>query len=343
MSNDNIQLIQYVYMDIVSFTKNRTVETQALLIENLNVIVKAVVSQMQLVQSGYLFLPTGDGLAVAIIQPKHFDVGVMFGLAMIESIGEYNNQQTEEAKKFQVRIGVNQNIDNIIFDINDNKNVAGRGINQAHRLMMCADGMQIIIGNSVFEYLREREDYLESFVRFSATDKHGNNFDAYQYVSKVVDALNTSTPSRFSRGKSVEPEMTQIVACFILLADACKFFFSTKQKATYFVRNGNILVYVMGMDLDACVSSGPHDSIYRFVSDLEKDWNTLDESHSGAAMYFDMYLNDFISKYRKYFEVIDRETAFFLPKAFAIDEAKAKFPHLSAKLSRYLSEVTGVG
>ena len=66
-------------------------------------------------------------------------------------------------RKFDVRIGVNENVDNLIFDINDRANLTGAGINYARRIMDYADGGNILISQTVYERLSQREKYLEKF------------------------------------------------------------------------------------------------------------------------------------------------------------------------------------
>ena len=75
-------------------------------------------------------------------------------------------------RKFHVRIGINENVDNLIIDINGKLNVAGSGINMSQRIMSCCDGGQILISQTVYEFLSAREEYMNLFKVYPATGKH---------------------------------------------------------------------------------------------------------------------------------------------------------------------------
>lgn len=48
-------------------------------------------------------------------------------------------------------------MNNIVFDINGHRNVAGAGVNLAQRIMSPADETQVLMGQPVYEVLMHRE------------------------------------------------------------------------------------------------------------------------------------------------------------------------------------------
>src|SRR5438876_10940737 len=105
-----------------------------------------------------LFIPTGDGLCIALINTEgryRYDIHMLVALNILESLEDYNRSQPDEMRRFHVRIGINSNEDNLINDINARPNLAGAGISLASRIMDKADGSQILVGESVFERLQQ--------------------------------------------------------------------------------------------------------------------------------------------------------------------------------------------
>jgi hypothetical protein len=195
------QPVKYAFLDVVDFSRNRSTEAQADIVRVLNTTVLTAVEKLGLHpqdQSEIIFLPTGDGICIAILQYwSPLDIHLSLAREILSLIVAHNTETPEQMRQFQVRIGLNQNVDNIIEDINGNRNVAGAGINTAQRIMNLADGGQILVGESVFEILRYREKYMKFFRRFSGPVKHGVVLRAYQYVASDTAGLNTETPSAF--------------------------------------------------------------------------------------------------------------------------------------------------
>ena len=127
---------------------------------------------------------------------------------------EYNAGVEDQSRRFEIRIGINANIDNLVTDINGNQNIAGYGINTAQRVMSNADGNQILVGQSVFDILRAREAYMKSFRSYSAVTKHGEMLGVHQLIDDTHEGLNVDVPVVFR--KKVEPErkLTFPIACY---------------------------------------------------------------------------------------------------------------------------------
>jgi hypothetical protein len=103
----------------------------------------------------------------------------------------------------------------LVTDINGRRNVAGAGISMAQRIMDKADGGQVLVGQTVYEVLRQREAYITSFVKFQGHGKHDIVFDVYQYVAKDAHGLNIGMPSAFARPGLERPKLTTFAAHYM--------------------------------------------------------------------------------------------------------------------------------
>src|SRR5207247_1517913 len=121
-----------------------------------------------------LYLPTGDGLCIVLLGiTDPYDIHLRLALDILARLKAYRNAESDSMRQFEVRIGINSNIDNSVTDINGNKNVAGAGINMAQRIMSLADGSQILVSRNIFEILSQRERYREAFKMYTTSVKHG--------------------------------------------------------------------------------------------------------------------------------------------------------------------------
>jgi class 3 adenylate cyclase len=206
--------VKYVFVDVVSYSQGRSVEAQTEIIETLNGLVARATSDVAAVGATRIFLPTGDGICVVLINVEApYDVHLQLALDLLDRLATYNSQTVDNMRKFQIRIGVNANIDNIVVDINGNKNVAGAGINLAQRIMNTADGNQILVGDAVFQTLRHREKYMNSFKSFTATAKHGVSFPVHQFI-EPHPGLDFAEPSQLRPPKEEEPRLTRLAAYY---------------------------------------------------------------------------------------------------------------------------------
>ena len=215
---------KYIFLDIVKFTQ-RSVEAQSDVVKALNEIVKSSVETNAIKEENIIYIPTGDGICLAMSGELAFDIHMRVAINILKNIHNYNVGQTNDMHKFNVRIGVNENIDNIIEDINGRVNVAGSGINIASRVMDNADGGQILVSESVYDILHSREKYIQSFKSYTATIKHGIKIPVHQYINKGIVGLNTDTPESLSSKKTV--------------------YFLSKKSAYYFahaIKNREILI-----------------------------------------------------------------------------------------------------
>lgn len=135
---------KHIFVDIVGYTHSRSVEAQSDLISTLNRIVNEALRQQQVPHESVIFIPTGDGMCISLINLfSPYDIHLKLGLSILELLESHNKDEKDEMRQFQLRIGINENIDNLIIDINGNKNISGSGINFAARIEGLGDKQQI--------------------------------------------------------------------------------------------------------------------------------------------------------------------------------------------------------
>ena len=206
---------KHVFLDIVRYTHNRSVEAQTELISILNEIVVESIEVNEVDNKNVLFIPTGDGICISLINVLNpYDIHLNIGLTILKKLYEYNNSITDTMRQFSVRIGINENIDNLIIDINGHKNISGSGINFAARILTLCDTSQIIVGNSVFEKLVQREKYMESFASFSGEVKHDFALEVHQFLDKSLTYLNNDTPSKFVTKPRTQKKLDKLVGYY---------------------------------------------------------------------------------------------------------------------------------
>lgn len=219
----DITTAKYIFLDVVGFTHNRSVEAQADIVCALNDIVRESVAAHGISTRSVIYIPTGDGICVALLNVERpFDIHMQIALGIIERIQKHADTTENEMRRFQVRVGINANTDNLVTDVNGKLNVAGAGVSMAARIMDKADGGQILVGRSVYDTLKYREKYASAFKEYKAKVKHGTVLDVYQFVTEGFVGLNTDTPQAFKALEAPmsepEPRMPLRIACYFALA-----------------------------------------------------------------------------------------------------------------------------
>lgn len=190
--------VKYVFLDIVRFSTGRSVEAQIDIVATLNATVKDAVAALKVTNDDVVYIPTGDGICIALLdQALAFDSHLRLALDILQRIDTYNQKTDSEMRRFQVRIGLNENVDNLITDINGNRNVAGSGVTIAQRVMDKGDGGRILLGSAVYDTLFNREKYMNCFREIDVVIKHGEKMKIYQFVADAHPGLVTELPAEF--------------------------------------------------------------------------------------------------------------------------------------------------
>lgn len=131
---------------------------------------------------------------------------------ILELIEEKCKSEKDDSRKFEVRVGINENVDHLVVDVNGNTNVAGAGINLAQGVMSVADSSQLMLSASTYDIFNAIEPYRGTFKEYKVRIKHDLEIMVYHYLGvadkNVVPWLNRNTPSAFKPVKKVEETLT---------------------------------------------------------------------------------------------------------------------------------------
>jgi len=240
---------KHIFIDIVNYTLKRSVEAQSDIIKSLNSIVMTTITDLVINKEEIIFIPTGDGMCISLINIKYpYDIHMKVAILLLKKIESYNITQVDEMRKFNIRIGINENIDNLIIDINERKNISGAGINLASRIEGLADFNQILVGQSVYDKLVNREKYMNSFKPYIATVKHGHKLNVFQFIDNSLSSLNNATPSIFLLPKNDQQKLDEFAAFYIALCIRNKEFILSKANDTLDVSTLHSMIYLTVLD-----------------------------------------------------------------------------------------------
>jgi class 3 adenylate cyclase len=220
---------KYLFLDAVQFSK-RSAEAQSDIVSQLNLIVRQALEIHEVREDDCILIPTGDGMCITLLSPDlPYDIHIKMALSILASLDAYNKINTNESRQFDVRIGINQNTDILVTDINARRNIAGAGINMASRIMDKAEGRQILVSQTVFDELQPSEQYMGKFQHFDAAGKHGLKFRVYQYIGDNHLGLSRDKPNEFVKMQAPELKLSKTIAYYFATAIKNKQFIVNKQ------------------------------------------------------------------------------------------------------------------
>ena len=100
--------VKCVFVDVVGFTENRSVEAQSDVVARLNDVIMQAIQSCKLDEKNLILIPTGDGVAVAIIDSQVFDIDLQLCVAVLQRLEDSNKSVSDDMRKFALRIGVNE-------------------------------------------------------------------------------------------------------------------------------------------------------------------------------------------------------------------------------------------
>src|SRR5258705_5766691 len=78
---------KHIFIDVVNYTHNRSVEAQTEIINSLNKVVIDTAKHFKLSNNMVLYIPTGDGMCITLLDVfKPYDIHVQIGLMLLEKI-----------------------------------------------------------------------------------------------------------------------------------------------------------------------------------------------------------------------------------------------------------------
>lgn len=294
---------KYIFLDVVDFTRNRSVEAQADIVYALNKVVESSVTEVALPKENLIFIPTGDGICVVLLNIESpYDAHLLTALSIVKGIDEHNNKTGSDMRKFKVRIGINSNTDNLITDINGSQNIAGAGISMASRIMGMADGNQILVGEPVFDTLRYREQYMSSFRPFSATVKHSVQIPIYQFIEDGHCGLDTNVPHAF-QVKRTEIVLEKKIAYYFAHAIRHKNLI-LERLGKFEAPSGIILLWFLSMSAERTSEITEIYKVYQaeeaFIEERFNYYNSLDRDMK--QLLADLIIQEHLKKYEENFE-----------------------------------------
>jgi len=327
--------VQYIFLDAVGFTKNRSVEAQSEIVTALNEIVRQSLQSLNVSEDDTIFIPTGDGIAIAMIKVKGFDIHLRLSLEILSLIDDHNNTNTDAMRNFEVRIGINENIDNVLIDINGKRNVAGAGISMAQRIMDKADASQILVGSAVYDILKQREQYFSSFREFGATGKHGIKFSVYQFLSEDSKGLSNSIPTIFAEKKAYPIKLTKFAAFYLAHATSNRDFLLSRKVDPTRDYNAIVLLYFLAEDSVSKSETKPYEEAHL------KTWSAGNASFEEQYEHYlkidnwpicdlsDLIADKYLNLYSSCFEGKIWEQSYVFVKPSGVQKLKAEWPQIA--------------
>lgn len=211
MAANQTVLVRYIYVDIVGFTLGRSVESQVRIMEALNRSVRQSVAAFDINPGNVIYLPTGDGVCICLIdQAAPLDCDIRIAIMLLETVYSLWLAETEQECRFAIRVGLNENHDNIVMDIGGyRRNFVGNGVNHAHRLMSLAAPFQLLMGPAVYQRLHQRRLYRPHLNAVQGIVKHGEKVLCYCYHDPGLACFASAGNATAPEEKPVSPEETK--------------------------------------------------------------------------------------------------------------------------------------
>jgi adenylate cyclase len=142
-----LEIAHVLFIDIVGYSK-LSINDQHTAVEELNQIVRAS-GQFQRAEaaSRLLKIPTGDGMALVFYANPEAPAQCAVEIS----------RALKKHPRLQLRMGIHSGPVSGIVDVNERANLAGAGLNMAHRVMDCGDTGHILLSKHVAEDLEEYE------------------------------------------------------------------------------------------------------------------------------------------------------------------------------------------
>jgi len=269
--------VRYVFIDVVNFTQGRSIEAQTSIVAALNSITKLAMRRCKISIDQTIMLPTGDGLGIAILdEALPVDIHLKLALALLSEVSRRNATIADSPRRFEIRVGINQNTDNLVFDINGNVNVAGAGVNLAQRIMDYGSAQNIMVGSMVYEVLSQREKYMNSFKRRSAPIKHGNFIPIYQFIEDGHKGLSCSHSSETKK----EYQVREIDAFYLAFSLKLRDFITSHMGGGKHGYSLVVMLWYLSLDAKTRMNAKPFDSLM---------WRLYDDYDSSLQQVFDYY------------------------------------------------------
>src|SRR4026208_453189 len=196
-----LEIAHVLFIDIVGYSK-LSISDQHAAIGELNEVVRGS-EQFQRAEaaSRLIRIPTGDGMALAFYTspeaPPQCAVEISRAL--------------KEHPRLQLRMGIHSGPVGGIVDVNEGANLAGAGLNIAHRVMDCGDAGHILLSKHVAEDLEQYDKWrpllhdlgtceVKHGERVSVVNLYDDQFGNAKLPRKFETAQKRRTRPRWAEG-----------------------------------------------------------------------------------------------------------------------------------------------
>jgi len=183
-----LEIAHVLFIDIVGYSKLLH-NQQSEVLRELNEVVRGTEQFRSAESAGTLLrLPTGDGMALIFRESPETPAHCALEIA----------QALKRHPQLHVRMGIHSGPVNEVTDVSERANIAGAGINIAHRVMDCGDAGHILLSKRVAEDLENHERWRSHLHELGEVMvKHGVGI---RLVNLTTDDLgNPQIPAKIQR------------------------------------------------------------------------------------------------------------------------------------------------
>jgi class 3 adenylate cyclase len=144
-----LEIAHVLFIDIVGYSK-LLINDQHAAVEELNRIVRAS-EQFQGAEAAnrLIRIPTGDGMVLVFYTNPEAPAQCAMEIS----------RALKKHSRLQLRMGIHSGPVSGVVDVNERANLAGAGLNMAHRVMDCGEAGHILLSKHVAEDLEEYEQW----------------------------------------------------------------------------------------------------------------------------------------------------------------------------------------
>lgn len=166
-----------LFCDVIGFSKRDPIE-QSRIQAALNRTVGRIIQRLDTpLEERLIALPTGDGMVLNFLASDP-DIHLRAALILLETLAADSGNLA-----IGLRVGLNTDVDSWVLDINGKRNVVGRGINTAQRVMDLGSHAQILMNDELRPAFSNYPRYRDKIVHVgSFTVKHGVQLDIAQFI-----------------------------------------------------------------------------------------------------------------------------------------------------------------
>lgn len=180
--------INYVFIDVVQFTrKDRLYEDLVSILDSMNQIVRNALSTHEIEEEDVILIPTGDGVCIGIKYSSKYnsDVHLEVATTIQSDLAQRNDGIQSDGARYELRIAVHEHVDLLVTDINNNRNIAGMGINNAARLVDLCEPGGIVVSEAVYSATKDWQDYRGRYEKCEKDHPKGYTYTFYRLNNSI--------------------------------------------------------------------------------------------------------------------------------------------------------------